>query len=363
MTIKVLIVDDSALVRKILSVIIDAQEDLEVVGTAPDPYVARNLIKQLNPDVLTLDIEMPRMDGLDFLDKLMTLRPMPVVMISSLTERNSEITLRALELGAVDFVAKPKIDIAKGLDEYAEDIANKIRAAAGARLRRSSRQASAPSAVAGAGTVVGNGVAMARLPINSTEKIICIGASTGGTEAIKELLMGLPSDSPGIVITQHMPPGFTRSFAERLNKMSALKVVEAQGDERILPGHAFLAPGDQHLEVRRSGANYMTALTAAEPVNRHRPSVDVLFDSAARNAGSNAVGVILTGMGKDGAQGLLRMKQAGSFTLAQDENSCVVYGMPREAYQVGAVGKVLPLDKIADALLNYLRGQMTAVRV
>lgn len=351
MTIKVLIVDDSALVRKILTTIIDANPDLEVVGTAPDPYVARDLIKQLNPDVLTLDVEMPRMDGLDFLERIMRLRPMPVVMISSLTERNSDITFRALELGAVDFVTKPKLGIAEGLDEYADDIADKIRAAASARLLI------APTLpVAGARKIE-------RLPLASTEKIICVGASTGGTEAIKDLLMDLPSDCPGIVIAQHMPPGFTRSFAERLNKLCVLNVKEAAGNERILPGHVFIAPGDKHLELRRSGADYVTALSDAPPVNRHRPSVDVLFNSAAVSAGKNALGVILTGMGKDGAQGLLMMKATGSFTLAQDEASCVVYGMPREAVQLGAADKVLPLSEIADALLNKLREQVRAVRV
>ncbi|MDB6060500.1 MAG: cheB [Verrucomicrobiaceae bacterium] len=352
MTIKVLVVDDSALVRKVLTAIINSSNDLEVVGAAPDPYVARDMIKQLNPDVLTLDVEMPRMDGLDFLEKLMRLRPMPVVMISSLTEHDSDITFRALELGAVDFVTKPRLGIVEGLEEYTDEIAEKIRAAASARLN-----VSRPRSVEATQQI------RERLPLASTEKIICIGASTGGTEAIKTVLLGMPPDSPGILITQHMPSGFTRSFAERLNKLTRLTVKEAQGNERILPGHVFIAPGDQHLELRRSGANYVTALSAAAPVNRHRPSVDVLFESAARNAGSNALGVVLTGMGKDGALGLLQMKQNGSFTLAQDENTCVVYGMPREAFQIGAVDRVLPLNDIADVLLVKLRESARGVRV
>jgi two-component system chemotaxis response regulator CheB len=352
-TIRVLVVDDSALIRKLLTAIINAHDDLEVVGAAADPYVARDMIKQLNPDVLTLDVEMPRMDGLEFLEKLMRLRPMPVVMISSLTERDSDVTFRALELGAVDFVTKPQLGIAEGLDDYSEEIADKIRAAAVARLRISH---TSPAALAA-------GRRTERLPLTSTEKVICIGASTGGTEAIKELLMALPPDAPGILVTQHMPPGFTYSFAQRLNKLTMLRVKEAEGNERVLPGHVFIAPGDRHLELRRSGANYVTALSSAEPVNRHRPSVDVLFKSAVACAGSNALGVILTGMGKDGAQGLLQMKQAGSFTLAQDENSCVVYGMPREAFQLGAVDVVAAPAEIAANLLASLRQFSGAIRV
>jgi two-component system chemotaxis response regulator CheB len=356
LAIKVLIVDDSALVRQLLTAIIDSQPGLTVVGAAPDPYVAREMIKQLNPDVLTLDVEMPRMDGLDFLERLMRLRPMPVVMVSSLTEANSEITFRALELGAVDFVTKPKSGIAQGLTEYGDDIADKIRAAATARLRKAGQVA--PSLKADAVLPI------KRAPLSSTENILCIGASTGGTEAIKEVLMGLPADSPGIVIAQHMPEGFTRSFAERLDKLCSLTVREAKGGERVLPGHAYIAPGHSHLLLKRSGADYITELSDAAPVNRHRPSVDVLFRSAANCAGKNAIGVILTGMGKDGAQGLLEMRQAGAHTFGQDENSCVVYGMPREAAVLGAVETVLPLDKIAGGILTLLHQKGTrAVRV
>ena len=323
---KVLIVDDSALIRGVMKEIINSQPDMEVVGVAPDPLVARDLIKQTNPDVLTLDVEMPKMDGLDFLEKLMRLRPMPVVMVSSLTERGSEITMRALELGAVDFVTKPKISIQSGMLEYTDLIADKIRIAARARIK--------PRALPGAqGAPAGAPLAPLRNPLTSSEKLIIIGASTGGTEAIKDFLMQLPSDCPGILITQHMPEGFTRSFANRLDKLCKISVKEAEGGERVLPGHAYLAPGHSHLLLVRSGANYMTKLDQGPPVNRHRPSVDVLFRSAALSAGKNAVGVILTGMGKDGAAGMLEMKKAGAYNLAQDEASCVVFGMPQGSHR------------------------------
>jgi two-component system chemotaxis response regulator CheB len=336
--IKVLVVDDSALIRKVLSVIIDQAPDMTCVGAAPDPIAAREMIKRLNPDVLTLDIEMPRMDGLDFLDRLMRLRPMPVVMVSSLTERGSEATLRALELGAVDFVAKPKLDIASTLEAYAEEITAKLRAASRARLQ--------PAIVARSHSA---DVVLPSLPRRgaSTERLFIVGASTGGTEAIKAFLSGLPADAPGILIAQHMPEGFTKSFAERLNSYCRLKVKEAEGAERVLPGHVFIAPGHSHLLVKRSGANYVTELSQAPPVNRHRPSVDVLFRSAANHAGQNAVGVILTGMGKDGAAGMLEMKRAGAITLAQDEATCVVFGMPKEAIALGGVDRVVALPDMA----------------
>ncbi|HEX7641018.1 MAG TPA: chemotaxis response regulator protein-glutamate methylesterase [Burkholderiaceae bacterium] len=341
---KVLIVDDSALIRSVMSEIIGSQPDMEVVGVAPDPLVARDLIKQTNPDVLTLDVEMPKMDGLDFLEKLMRLRPMPVVMVSSLTERGSEITLRALELGAVDFVTKPKLSIQSGMREYAELIADKIRAAAKARVKP--RQA-APARAEG-------GLPLLKNPLTSSEKLIIIGASTGGTEAIKDFLMQMPSDCPGILITQHMPEGFTRSFAKRLDGLCKIAVREAEEGERILPGHAFIAPGHSHLLLARSGANYVTKLDQGPPVNRHRPSVDVLFNSAAQCAGKNAVGVILTGMGKDGAQGMLEMKKAGAYNFAQDEATCVVFGMPREAIAVGAAHEVGALPELPRMVLGYL---------
>jgi two-component system, chemotaxis family, protein-glutamate methylesterase/glutaminase len=357
MKIKVLVVDDSALIRGIMKEIIGSQPDMEVVGVAPDPLVARELIKQTNPDVLTLDVEMPKMDGLDFLEKLMRLRPMPVVMVSSLTERGSEITMRALELGAVDFVTKPKMSIQSGMLEYADMIADKIRIASKARIRARS----VPSA--GASQAV-DALPLIRNPLTSSEKLIIIGASTGGTEAIKNFLVQMPSDCPGILITQHMPEGFTRSFARRLDSLCKISVSEAAGNERILPGHAYIAPGNAHLKLVRSGANYMTQLDHGEPVNRHRPSVDVLFDSAAVCAGKNAVGVILTGMGKDGAQGMLRMKAAGACNFAQDEASCVVFGMPREAIAIGAAHHVGALDELPGMVLNYLAAHSSrALRV
>jgi two-component system, chemotaxis family, protein-glutamate methylesterase/glutaminase len=358
MTIKVLIVDDSALIRSVMSEIIGSQPDMQVVGVAPDPIVARELIKQTNPDVLTLDVEMPRMDGLDFLEKLMRLRPMPVVMVSSLTERGSEITLRALELGAVDFVTKPKLSIQSGMREYTDLIADKIRTAAQARIKARHvaprDQAAAPGAA----------LPMIRNPLTSSEKLIIIGASTGGTEAIKDFLVQMPSDCPGILITQHMPEGFTRSFAKRLDGLCKISVAESAGGERILPGHAYIAPGHSHLQLARSGANYVTQLDQGPPVNRHRPSVDVLFNSAAACAGKNAVGVILTGMGKDGALGMLEMKKAGAYNFAQDEASCVVFGMPREAIAVGATHEVGSLQSLPGKVLAYLAANSSrALRV
>lgn len=351
MKIKVLIVDDSALIRGVLKEIINSQPDMEVVGVAPDPIVARDLIKQTNPDVLTLDVEMPKMDGLDFLEKLMRLRPMAVVMVSSLTERGNEITLRALELGAVDFVTKPKISIQSGMLDYAELITEKIRGAAKARIKaRVLASAESPGQSVRLLPQIGN-------PLTSSEKLIIIGASTGGTEAIKDFLLQMPSDCPGILIAQHMPEGFTRSFAKRLNGLCRIAVAEAEGGERILPGHAYIAPGHSHLQLVRSGANYMTQLDQGPPVNRHRPSVDVLFRSAALAAGKNAVGVILTGMGKDGALGMLEMKRAGAHNFAQDEATCVVFGMPREAIAVGAADEVAPLLELPARVLAYLASQ------
>lgn len=346
MPIKVLVVDDSALIRALLKEIIQSDPELQFVGQAPDAYVARDLIKQLNPDVLTLDIEMPRMDGLTFLEKLMRGRPMPVLMISSLTEEGGEATLRALELGAVDFVAKPKLGIREGMQAYAEEICYKLKVASRARVGlRPVAPAQTPSATR----------SDQPRPIIGTEKLFAIGASTGGTEAIKEVLLGMPPDCPGIVITQHMPPGFTRSFAQRLDRLTRIRVVEAAGGERILPGHAFLAPGDKHLLVERSGANYVTRLSDAEPVRRHKPAVDPMFRSVAQCAGRNVIACLLTGMGKDGAQGMLEIRQAGGYTIAQDEASCVVYGMPREAVALGAAEESLPLAEIAEAMLTQAR--------
>ncbi len=347
---RVLVIDDSALVRSLLAEIINAQPDMEAVGAAPDPLAAREMIRALNPDVLTLDVEMPKMDGLDFLERLMRLRPTPVVMVSTLTERGAETTIRALELGAIDFVAKPRIGIAAGLHELGRDICEKIRVASRARMHR---LLGAPPVAAPASAAKAAG-AYSRV---STEKLIVIGASTGGTEAIREVLARLPADSPAVLITQHMPPGFTRSFAQRLDSLCRIAVSEAADGERVLPGHAYIAPGDRHLKLARSGANYLVALDDGAPVNRHRPSVEVLFRSAAQLAGRNALGVMLTGMGKDGAQAMLELKQAGAFNLAQDEASCVVFGMPKEAIAVGAVDEVLPVTKIAERLLARLAEQ------
>ena len=351
--IKVLIIDDSALIRSVLKEVINSFPDMEAIGAASNPLQAREMIKTLNPDVLTLDVEMPEMDGLTFLEKLMRLRPMPVLMISSLTERGSDAALRALELGAVDFLPKPKLGIVEGIQEYADEIAQKIRVAFGTKIRSCKEGNSTLVAL----PALGN-------RISTTEKIIAVGSSTGGTEAIKELLIRMPADAPGILIAQHMPQAFTKSFANRLDGLCKIKVVESEGNERVLPGHAYIAPGHSHLLLKRSGANYMTELSQAAPVNHHRPSVEVLFRSVAQYAGKNAIGVMLTGMGKDGAIGMLEMRQAGAYNLAQDEASCVVFGMPREAIAVGAVDEVVPIQEMTQRVLNKLmQGGGTGNRV
>jgi two-component system chemotaxis response regulator CheB len=347
--IRVLVVDDSALVRSLLTEIINRQVDMTCVGAANDPLIAREMIRELNPDVLTLDVEMPRMDGIDFLGRLMRLRPMPVVMVSTLTAQGAEVTLRALELGAIDFVAKPRIGLVSGLSQLGGEIVDKVRVAATAKFRR----VPVPAPTAGAATPSqGTHGLIGRI---STEKLICIGASTGGTEAIKCILMAMPADAPAIVITQHMPPGFTTSFAARLDGLCRITVKEASHGERILPGHAYIAPGGRQFRIERSGANYMAVVEDGEPVNRHRPSVEVLFLSVANVAGRNASGVMLTGMGNDGARAMRELRDKGSYNYAQDEASCVVFGMPKEAIAHGAVHEVLPLDQIAPALLGRLR--------
>lgn len=350
---RVLVVDDSALVRSLLTEIINRQPDMQCVGAAADPLVAREMIRELSPDVITLDVEMPRMDGIDFLAKLMRLRPMPVVMVSTLTDRGADVTLRALELGAIDFVAKPKIGVADGLRLLADDITAKVRIAAKAHIRKPHANGAqrdgapvSPARPAAAPTALG------RL---STEKIVFIGASTGGTEATKEVLLGLPADAPAVMITQHMPPGFTRTYAARLDSLCRISVKEATDGERVLPGHAYIAPGGLHLSVERSGANYIARVRDGEPVNRHKPSVEVLFLSAARVVGPNALGVMLTGMGADGATAMKAMRDAGSWNVAQDEASCVVFGMPKEAIAASATHEVLPLGAIAPKLLERLR--------
>jgi two-component system, chemotaxis family, protein-glutamate methylesterase/glutaminase len=346
--IKVIVVDDSALIRSMLKEIIDKAGDMECVASAPDPLIARELIRDLNPDVITLDVEMPKMDGLDFLARLMRLKPTPVLMISSLTEQGSEVALRALELGAVDFIAKPKMNIASKIDEYTDEIREKIRMAAKAKVKSLLREPIAPNHTADAV------LPKVSRPLLKSEKLIIVGASTGGTEALKEFLMPIPPDAPAILIAQHMPESFTKSFANRLDSLCRISVKEAVHGERLLPGHAYIAPGHSHLMLGVSGANYVCELSQAPPVNRHRPSVDVLFRSAANIAGRNSVGVILTGMGKDGALGMLEMHQAGAHNFAQDEASCVVFGMPKEAIAVGGVHEVVSLKEMTQKVLTWI---------
>jgi two-component system chemotaxis response regulator CheB len=350
MPIKVLVVDDSALVRRLLSAMLMRAPDIQVVGTASDPYAAREKIKSLNPDVITLDVEMPRMDGITFLENLMRLRPMPVVMVSSLTQRGADVTLRALELGAIDFVAKPRIDIAGTLEDYENELIAKVRVAAQARvLPRSAKRARELDERNSTSAVVP--ALSARTMLRTTERIIAIGASTGGTEAIREMLEEMPPDAPAIIISQHIPAAFSKPFADRMNRSSPMAVCEAQDGQQILPGHAYIAPGDRHILVERDGARYLCRLSSGPHVNRHRPSVDVMFRSVAQNVGANAVGVLLTGMGDDGARGLKEMLDAGAATIAQDEASSVVWGMPGSAVKIGAAAHVLPLHQIAAQVL------------
>ncbi len=338
---KVLIVDDSAVVRQIFSEVLSREPDLEVVGTAPDPYVARDKIVQTRPDVITLDVEMPRMDGLTFLKKIMHYHPLPVIIVSSLTPRGGKMALQALELGAVEVLAKPGVYAAGDL---AAELPAKVRAAARVRFdSRKIQEAAAKPPPARPAPLA-----------QTTDKIIAIGASTGGTEAIKEVLMGLPQNTPGLVIVQHMPPKFTSAFAERLNQQCALEVKEAQDGDSVVTGRALLAPGNYHMLLKRSGARYFVQVKNGPPVHHQRPSVDVLFNSAALTAGANVIGVILTGMGADGAEGLLALKERGAYTIAQDEASCVVFGMPKEAIRKGAAQKVLSLPRIADEIRRAL---------
>jgi two-component system chemotaxis response regulator CheB len=341
--VRVLIVDDSALMRQLLSTLLSADPEIEVVGTAPDPHVARERIKALNPDVVTLDVEMPHMDGLTFLRKIMTLRPMPVVMISTLTQAGAEVTMEALEVGAVDFIAKPTHDVTTAMTELAAELQAKVKAAARARVR--ARPAEPPPAPRQRERIG-----------RHTGKIIVIGASTGGVEALKSLLMGLPSDCPPILITQHMPARFTAAFARRLDNECPMRVFEAVHNQRIEPGQAYIAPGSHHLELARNGSHLVCALNEGPPVSGHRPSVDVLFRSAARVAGSLAVAAILTGMGKDGAEGMLELRKARAVTLGQDESSSLVYGMPRAAFERGAVMRQYPLADMAEAIIDACIG-------
>ncbi len=352
--IRVLIVDDSALVRRILTDMLTSDPSMEVLGAAGDAYIAREKIKQLNPDVLTLDVEMPRMDGLTFLRNLMRLRPMPVIMVSSLTEHGAEVTLDALAIGAVDYLPKPKIDLAATLSDYKDELIAKVKMAA--RTRVYSRDVQ-PSMNADA--VLAKQSAPRQL--RTTERIVAIGASTGGTEAIKDVLVKLPPDMPGVVITQHIPKLFSGAFARRMDSLCQMTVCEAEDGQQILRGHAYIAPGDKHLLVVRDGARYTCRLDDGAPVNRHKPSVDVLFRSVAQQAGRNAIGVILTGMGKDGALGLKEMREAGSPTIAQDEATSMVWGMPGEAVAVGAACDVLPLGEVHTRILQ-LSDEMDVTR-
>ncbi len=342
--IKVLIIDDSALMRQLLSEILRTDKVIEVVGVAADPYIARHKIKSLNPDVLTLDIEMPGMNGIDFLEKLMRLRPTPVVMVSSHTKNGAQSTLRALELGAFDFVTKPEIESEKSIDEFSDGICAKVKAAAKAHLLPGKRLKKVPAKKA------------ARRAINKShqDSFIVIGASAGGTEAIREILIGLPADMPGIAIVQHMPVNFTTLFAERLNNQCALNVREARNGDSLTGGKVLIAPGGKQMEIISNRNGYEVKVYDGEPVNRHCPSVDVLFNSAANHIGQYALGMILTGMGRDGAEGLLAMRRSGAYTLAQDETSCVVFGMPDQAINRGAVCDIVSLSKIADHIVNWL---------
>jgi two-component system chemotaxis response regulator CheB len=359
--VRVLVIDDSALVRKLLSDLLRTDPRIDVVGSAPDAFVARTKIKSLNPDVITLDVEMPGMDGVTFLRNLMRLRPMPVVMVSSLTEKGAEVTLDALSLGAVDYLPKPKFDVAIRLTEYRDELIEKILTAARARI---SPTAAAEHSGRWKQSYSASVIVPRLVPLSfpSGDRLIAVGASTGGTEAIRQLLMGLPPDSPGVVITQHIPRAFSRPFAERLNRVCPLAVCEAEDGQEILPGHAYVAPGDLHLMVVRNGPRWQCRLNDGPAVNRHRPSVDVLFRSVAQQAGRNAIGVLLTGMGRDGALGLKEIREAGGATIAQDEATSVVWGMPGEAVQIGAAEEVLPLSGIAGRVLERAASTDTARR-
>jgi two-component system chemotaxis response regulator CheB len=342
--VRVLIVDDSALVRKLLTAILSADPQLEVVGTAADPYEAREKIKALSPDVVTLDVEMPKMDGLTFLRNLMRLRPMPVVMVSSLTEASADITMAALQAGAVDYVSKPKIGVAEGLNDMAEELCAKLKAAARARVRQREQPHASVSKQA------------STLELRTTDKIIAIGASTGGTEAVADIFSELPADCPAVLVAQHIPEVFSTRFAERLDRISQVSVREAEDGVAVLLGHAYVAPGGFHLRLVRSGAKYYCRVTRDELINRHRPAVDALFESVASEARANAIGVLLTGMGADGAAGLLAMRQAGALTIAQDRETSVVWGMPGEAVKRGAASETLPLPRISQRLQAWARG-------
>ncbi|MFW6227199.1 MAG: protein-glutamate methylesterase/protein-glutamine glutaminase [Bacteroidota bacterium] len=350
--IKVLIVDDSAVVRQTLRDILSTDPGITIMGVAADPYFAAKKILHEVPDVITLDVEMPRMDGLTFLKKIMSQHPIPVVIISSLTSKGTETGIRAMELGAMEIITKPQMNTKQFFEESKIRIIDAVKAAANARVKR--------KAIKPDHSIQPKFTADAILPkaashsmLKTTEMVVVVGASTGGTDALQVFLQAMPLDTPGIVIVQHMPEHFTRSFANRLNDLCKITVKEAENGDSILRGHALIAPGNHHMLLKRSGARYYVEVKQGPLVNRHRPSVDVLFRSSAKYAGSNAIGIIMTGMGDDGARGLLEMKEAGAHTIAQDEKSCVVFGMPNEAIKLGAASKILPLDKIAPHILTH----------
>jgi two-component system chemotaxis response regulator CheB len=349
MDIKVLVVDDSALIRSLLGEIIRQAPGMQLVGAAPDAYIAKDMVMELKPDVITLDIEMPKIDGLTFLDRLMKARPTPVLMISTLTEKGADATIKAFELGAIDFIAKPKIDVARGLSHYQQEIVDKIRIAAISKPRQRAKNTNKATSIP--------------IRYHGTETIVGIGASTGGTEAIQEVLRQLSPAFPATIITQHMPPVFTKSFAARLNSICDINVAEAKDGERVLPGNAYIAPGDKHLTLVRHGADYRIKLDDGPLVSGHKPSVDAMFNSMADTVGKNSVATILTGMGKDGAKGMLALRQSGALTMAQDEASCVVYGMPKAAVEIGATEHVFPLEKMSTALTKAVEKKGTNTRL
>ncbi|MHC4944876.1 MAG: protein-glutamate methylesterase/protein-glutamine glutaminase [Planctomycetota bacterium] len=351
--VKVLVVDDSAMVREILTRGLNLDSGIQVVGSAADPYIARDKIVQLKPDVLTLDVEMPKMDGVEFLRRLMPQYPLPVLMVSAMTEKGKRITLEALEAGALDFVTKPRADVARGLESMIEELCTKVKAVAKANV---SHWKDGPPKTGRPEKASDH-----RALSESTAKVICIGGSTGGTEAVREVLSGFPPAVPGILVVLHMPPGFTKMYAERLNETLPLDVKEAVSGDFIHPGHVYIAPGNYHMKVKRSGAQYRVQCTEGEKVCGHRPSVQVMMESAAREVGANAMGIMLTGMGRDGADGMLAMRQAGARTLAQDEASCIVYGMPKETFAIGGAEKLVPLDRMSDEMLKILLDQNVMV--
>jgi two-component system, chemotaxis family, protein-glutamate methylesterase/glutaminase len=346
--IRVLVIDDSALVREVLKRGLSLDPDIEVVGSAADPYAARDKIVELAPDVLTLDVEMPRMDGVEFLKRLMPQYPLPVLMVSALTQKGKQITMEALEAGAVDFVSKPSTDVARGINDMITELREKVKIASTANV--SAWKKNTPKEKKSM-------VRTVKSLSESTDKVIAIGASTGGTEAIREIITAFPPDTPGVVIVQHMPAGFTKMFAERLNTQCAMEVKEAESGDRVMVGRILIAPGDFHMEIQRSGGMYHVKCSKGDTVCGHRPSVEVLFNSVAKAVGANAVGVILTGMGHDGADGMGAMRKAGARTIAQNEATCVVYGMPKEAFLRGGAEQVIPLNKIAQTVRALLEGE------